>query len=491
VDFDDMVYLPLRAMLGDRSLRRRLQRQFEYLLVDEFQDLNRGQLLFMQVLALPGNNLFVVGDDDQMIYGWRGAEVRHILDFPESFPESSSCLLSTNYRSSHRIVRHARWLIDHNRERVAKDIRSRPGADAGTFDIRLGRAVEEQARAAAAWMARQREARGAEWGDFAVLFRYQMHQFVVAAALDREGISHTPVDLGRLSATRVGRTVRSYLRVVLPGGRARPRDFATVLTHPRRFLPREVVARVTDWDSFESAPQTEGIDPMIAERLQGAVDSILTVRARLAAPAESAAAAVSAIAEEAGIGKACRGRGRASQGSEAIGEDVLLQTLLGVAGQVGAAEELLARMERPPNDDESPPEGQTTNAVALSTIHSTKGNEYAHVVYFDVRDPSASGPEEVEEERRVAYVAATRAIDSLLVTAPKGKQSAFVREMALNPALADLSSGRLRLRLWGHKIRRVLRLSALAAKSAGGPSAIDDLRAELRFRRRLRRTNSR
>ena len=129
--------------------------------------------------------------------------------------------------------------------------------------------------------------------------------------------------------------------------------------------------------------------------------------------------------------------------------------------------------------------------MTLSTIHSTKGNEYGHVVYFDVRDPSASSPQDVEEERRVAYVAATRAIDSLLVTAPRGKQSAFVREMALNRALADLSSGRLRLRLWENRIRRLLGRGAPADRSSDGPSATDDLKADLRFRRLLRRARSR
>lgn len=121
--FDDMIYLAVRILLNDDALRHEYQGPFEYVLVDEFQDLNRAQLLLLQIFALPENNLFVVGGDDQMIYGWRGAEVRHILDFPRRFAVSQDCTLSTNYRSSKEIIRHSRWLIDHNfKSGVGRDI---------------------------------------------------------------------------------------------------------------------------------------------------------------------------------------------------------------------------------------------------------------------------------------------------------------------------------------------------------------------------------
>ncbi len=135
LDFDDMIYLALRVLLENSTLRHAYQSRFEFVLVDEFQDLNQAQLLLLQVLSLPENNVFAVGDDDQMIYGFRGAEVKHIIEFDKRFPVSSSHVLNTNYRSSRMIVRHTGWLIDHNTDRVSKNIQPRQGAQAGSFEI--------------------------------------------------------------------------------------------------------------------------------------------------------------------------------------------------------------------------------------------------------------------------------------------------------------------------------------------------------------------
>ena len=98
LDFDDMIYLALRVLLEDSSLRQAYQSRFEFVLVDEFQDLNQAQLLLLQVLSLPENNVFVVGDDDQMIYGFRGAEVKHIIEFHKRFPVSPTSLPDSCFR---------------------------------------------------------------------------------------------------------------------------------------------------------------------------------------------------------------------------------------------------------------------------------------------------------------------------------------------------------------------------------------------------------
>ncbi len=99
--------------------------------MDEFQDLNEAQLLLLQIIGLPENNIFAVGDDDQMIYGFRGADVKHIVEFEKRFPVASTHVLNTNYRSSRMIVRHAGWLVRHNRDRVPKDIQPRRDAQPG------------------------------------------------------------------------------------------------------------------------------------------------------------------------------------------------------------------------------------------------------------------------------------------------------------------------------------------------------------------------
>ena len=346
LDFDDMVYLSLRALLDSRALRCRVQKQFEHILVDEFQDLNRAQMLFLQVLALPQTNLFAVGDDDQLIYGWRGAEVRHILDFAATFPASADCLLSTNYRSSRRIVRHARWLIDHNRTRVAKDIQPRAGASQGELDLFIGDTLDTQAAAASCWIAERQGSGGMAWSDFAVLYRNRAHRAAVAAALDGAGIPHSPV-------------------------------------------------------------VSTGDDGGVEDR----------------------------------------------------------------DGDVAA--------------------GEGADVVVLSTVHSTKGNEFAYVVYFNVSARGFGGTDEAEEERRVAYVAVTRAIDGILITAPTDKCSPFVRELALNPDYRGASLAAVAPRLGWHRLRRWwLRRRAANGPPSAAVMAADhtaaDLATELRMRRILR-----
>ena len=152
LDFDDMIYLSLRVLLENNTLRHAYQSRFEFVLVDEFQDLNQAQLLLLQVLSLPENNVFAVGDDDQMIYGFRGAEVKHIIEFDKRFPVSSSHVLNTNYRSSRMIVRHTGWLIDHNTDRVSKNIQPRQGVQQGSFEISGHASIFEQAKFMGQWL---------------------------------------------------------------------------------------------------------------------------------------------------------------------------------------------------------------------------------------------------------------------------------------------------------------------------------------------------
>ncbi|HSJ86200.1 MAG TPA: ATP-dependent helicase, partial [Anaerolineales bacterium] len=135
VDFDDMIYMAVRLLLEKPTLRRDYQSRFEFVLVDEFQDLNEAQLLMLQIIGLPENNIFAVGDDDQMIYGFRGADVKHSVEIEKRFPVAATHVLNTNYRSSRMIVRHAGWLIGHNRDRVPKDIQSRRDAQPGRFEV--------------------------------------------------------------------------------------------------------------------------------------------------------------------------------------------------------------------------------------------------------------------------------------------------------------------------------------------------------------------
>ena len=194
--FADMIYFAVCGLVEDADLRRRWQSRFDFILVDEFQDLNAAQMLLVRILALPQNNLFVVGDDDQLIYAWREAEQRHILDFERMYPGAGTVVLATNYRSGRKIVRHGRWLIENNPERVAKDIRPSETAELGEVEIARAGSPEDQARRAVEWVRRIKHAAGLDWSDFGLLFRINRDAERLEQALTEAGIPFTTARSG-------------------------------------------------------------------------------------------------------------------------------------------------------------------------------------------------------------------------------------------------------------------------------------------------------
>jgi superfamily I DNA/RNA helicase len=196
--YDDMIYWGLQALLDDGPLCDELQHRFQQVLIDEFQDLNACQLRFSETLTQPQMNAFVVGDDDQMIYGWRGADVRHLLHFDQRHPGTSTFILCTNYRSTQRIVEHARRLIEHNQNRHPKDIRPAAHAAAGQLSLFVAASPGAQAREAAAWIRDRRERDQRPWNDFAVLTRRRADHYTMGLILDSLQIPHTPLDVREL-----------------------------------------------------------------------------------------------------------------------------------------------------------------------------------------------------------------------------------------------------------------------------------------------------
>ncbi len=438
-DFDDMIYLAARVLLKDRALRRALQQKFEFVLVDEFQDLNQAQLLLLQILALPENNLFAVGDDDQMIYGFRGAQVRHIVQFDKRFPISISHVLNTNYRSSRMVVRHSGWLIGHNTDRVPKDIRPRPGAQLGRFEISGQAGLLEQARCAAEWLARHREQNKAAWRDYAILYRYNACQYPLALALDRLGIPHTPLIGQGLFQTAPGRDMAAYLRVLVEPAQARPADFERILKRPNKYLTNELIARARDWPSFLNLPVTASLRDWEREKLSEVIGRIRTLSQ--AVPSLAPPSLLHAVNIEIGLSDFYRDHSRKADDLDQAGDALYFQVILSLAANFDALEPFYRFVTDSSAESDSSPDTPSDDPnldrVFLSTIHKTKGKEFRNVVYFDLSQPDSRMVGE-EEERRVAYVGATRPKDDLLVTFQAGNPSPFLREMALNPKYKPL-----------------------------------------------------
>ena len=201
--FDDQIYLAVVDLLAVPDHRAAMQQRYRHVLVDEFQDLNGAQLALVDILSRPRRDLFVVGDDDQLIYGWRHADIAGILDFHQRMPPqpwSATYKLETNYRCSRAVVRTSSRLVRGNVRREAKDVRARAGAAEGAvrfFGAPLG---AERAAAAIAFLRSEKSRLGCAWRDLAVLCRYRAQQSAVAEALAAGGVPCTAVLLDEETA---------------------------------------------------------------------------------------------------------------------------------------------------------------------------------------------------------------------------------------------------------------------------------------------------
>jgi DNA helicase-2/ATP-dependent DNA helicase PcrA len=386
-----------------------------------------------------------------MIYGFRGADVRHIVEFEKRFPVASTHLLNTNYRSSRMLVRHANWLIRHNTDRVRKDIQPRRDAQPGRFEVAGHVSLLEQAAFAAKWLAEHKKQNNLNWRDYAVLYRYNAYQFPVAVMLDAMGIPHSPVDTGQLFQSAVGLDVYSYLQVLLFPREARASDFERILKRPNKFFTNQLIGQAKDWISFLCLP----LIPTLREwEWQKLIDFILRIERlrQLARQGElSAVDTLHMLKTELGLAEFYREQSRLSDDLDQASDEGLLDVILALAGNYKTPLEFYQFLsksigDRAGNGEKDAGEGNAEreetggNQVFLSTIHRSKGKEFRNVVYFNLSQ-TASDPRQtvfLEEERRVAYVGATRSKDDLLITFASTKPSDFLREIALNPNYREL-----------------------------------------------------
>jgi DNA helicase II / ATP-dependent DNA helicase PcrA len=468
MDFDDMIYLAVRLLLENRELRGTYQSRFEFVLVDEFQDLNEAQLLLLQIVALPENNIFAVGDDDQMIYGFRGADVKHLVEFEKRFPVASTYVLGTNYRSSRMIVRHANWLIGYNRDRVSKEFQPRRDAQPGRFEVIGGASLLEQAKLAASWLAEHKKQNKLNWRDYAVLYRYHAYQFPVALMLEALGIPHSPAATGQLFQTPVGLDVYSYLQVILFPNEAKASDFERILKRPNKFFTNQLIGQAKDWISFLCLPLPTTLREWESQKL---IDFILRIEhfshtAHLGKI--SAANYLQMLKTEFGLAEFYREQSRITDDLDQASDEGLLDVIIALAGNYKTPLEFFQFICKSIGDPKGDPDknvGNGANAsereeaggneVFLSTIHRAKGKEFRNVVYFNLSQSPADPKQAafIEEERRVAYVGATRAKDDLLITFTSTRPSEFLREIALNPRYRDIADDDLKRGLTSIELR--------------------------------------
>ncbi len=456
--FDDQIYLAVADIMASPERRAFIQQRFRHVLVDEFQDLNGAQLALVDVLSRPGRELFVVGDDDQLIYGWRHADPRGILEFHRRMPPepwSATYTLGTNYRCSRAVVESAARLVAHNTVREAKDVRPRDGAQAGAVRFVGAPAWAGRAAAVCAFLREQRDVLGCEWRELAVLCRYRSQQLAVALALDDAGVPRTPTLGYRLFATSAARLLRAYLDLVLAPGRVAGEQLRLLLNRPNRFLREATVERIAaapaPWAhllALAAAEPTAGPRPLsdLAERtgdLHATLASALPVAA-----GELLWAVVDAFGlEDMWAASDVPGEGRDEAGPLQVLDALLVlaesrddvlrylsdwdRLLAGEEAAAGMADDTLAREE------------SGEDRVVIGTIHAAKGREYHAVAIPDYDcDVTRWAPAEIEEERRVVYVGVTRARDAALFTVDTSRpyRHPFLRELVERPRREELDA---------------------------------------------------
>ena len=404
LDFDDMLVLCYELFSERRDILSAWQKKYKYILVDEFQDINRLQYEIVKMLALPENNLFIVGDDDQSIYRFRGARPEIMLGFEKDFPGAKRVLLAENYRSTRDIVETSLRLISHNKVRFEKKLLPTHGAGR-PVDINVYKNPVEEAEAIARRI-RQYEQAGYPYTDMAVLFRTGISSGLLAEKLMEYNIPFIMRDvIPNFYSHWIAKDMLSYLELG-NGGRKRS-DFFRIMNRPKRYLSRD--AFETPEVSLEAVRAYYRDRDWMDERLCD-LETHLRIIGRL-----KPAAAINYIRRSVGYDGYLKEYAEFRRlKPEELYEvaDRLMESASGFSG-LEEWKEHIRQYEETLKDRREDVAG-----VTLSTMHSAKGLEYRIVFIADVNEGviphhKAGLPADIEEERRLFYVALTRAKERL------------------------------------------------------------------------------
>jgi DNA helicase II / ATP-dependent DNA helicase PcrA len=460
-DFDDLLLLPVQLLRDHTEAREAMWRRWHYLMVDEYQDTNGAQLELARLLAGPRKNLCVVGDDDQSIYAWRGADLRNILDFERHFSGARVVILEENYRSTQRILDAANAVIAHNSARKPKRMRTDnglgPKIDYWEFDRDEGRSADErEAQMVAREIGVRRFHERLRWSDFAVLYRANLQARPIEEALREANIPYRVVGGTSYFDRKEIADVTAYLRLV-----TNPRDdlaLRRIVNFPTRGIGRTTLmrlveaaraARVPISDVLERADTVDGVSAAQAAAVDAFAQMIIGARLGLReaerSVAEGAASAgtLSAWADrfvrDVRLEDALRTEAKAGK----MGE-IRIENLRDFISSIGSyerrtwAEAPLPDEEQdwePPTlhgflqkvtlftdtEQSEDPNAEAADEVTLLTLHSAKGLEFAHVFLVGLEEeilPHARSVQEagtdaaadpIAEERRLFYVGITRA----------------------------------------------------------------------------------
>ncbi len=428
IDFDDMLVLCYNLLSSRPEVLEGWQRKFRYILIDEFQDINRIQYDVIRLLALPQNNLFVVGDDDQAIYGFRGADSELMFQFRKDYPQADQILLGMNYRSTEYIVRNSLKVIRHNERRFEKQLEAYRKGGACLHVQELADPAEE-----AEYILDEIEkciSDGVRPEDIAVLFRIHTDAGPVAEALVERRIPFQMKEhLPNIYNHFIGKDIQAYFRLAM--GERRRQDFLQVMNRPKRYIGRDSLAGRAV--SFEDIRNHYCDKEWMLDRIDQ-FEWDVKMLAKMAPYA-----AIQYIRKRIGYDDFLRDYAFLHNIPKTDLTEVI-EEIAEAARPYRTLEEWFRHVEEYTHILQEKQKKDNPEGVRLMTIHAAKGLEFHTVFILDANEgripyKKARTDAQTEEERRLFYVAMTRAREKLTVCYVKtksGKETApsrFVDEL--------------------------------------------------------------
>jgi DNA helicase-2/ATP-dependent DNA helicase PcrA len=416
MDFDDLLSVAVTLFQQFPEVLEHYRRRFRYVLVDEYQDTNAVQNELVLLLAGAHRNVCVVGDSDQSIYQFRGADISNILEFEQAFPEATVILLEQNYRSTQTILDAANAVIANNLGRKPKELWTDEGGGDAIVRFHADDETDE-----AQWAAQQMSKLHDDayrWGDMAVFYRTNAQSRVLEDSLMRAGIPYKVIGGTRFYDRREVKDALAYVRAVV-----NPADEISVkrvLNTPKRGVGDSTVARLDAWAASHGLPFTEALreadDAGVSGRAVKGIETFLALVDGVADLVEEGPGPLlQALLERSGYVAELQ----AEHSVEAEGRLENLAELIGAASELNAVDEFLEQVSLVSDTDEIDADD---SSVMLMTLHSAKGLEFPVVFIIGMEDGvfphlrTLGEPNQLEEERRLAYVGITRARERLHVS---------------------------------------------------------------------------
>lgn len=428
LDFDDLLMLSIKLLQENKEVREKYQDRFDYLLVDEYQDTNHAQYLLTKFLAAKHRNICVVGDADQSIYGWRGADIQNILDFEKDYPDAKVIKLEQNYRSTQIILDAANAVIENNTGRKPKNLwtENKSGADIIYFQ-----AVDErdEARFVIEQLQNLQRTENKKLGDMAILYRTNTQSRIFEEMLIKSGISYNMVGGLKFYERKEIKDIIAYLRVIF--NPADSLSLLRIINVPKRGIGDASLAKIQAYAAannvslFEAVSNAAAIDGLSSrfvsklDDLAGIIFELMNLASE--APVEDL---IDRVLRDTGYLEELENE-RTPQAQSRIDN---LHELISVAQEFAASEEennlenFLAHVALVSDIDDTE---LGEDVITLMTLHSSKGLEFPVVFLVGMEEglfPHARtlmDETEIEEERRLCYVGITRAKEKLFLSSTK------------------------------------------------------------------------